>query len=126
MYQQILLDTAASIAPSPPSWVSFLNSALLLLIAAVLGFGGWWLQQKMSGLSKSATDQEQCLDEKSLLDMETQGVLLQLGIVTGKAVKEGTCNGEMTEALNDALDVQTKRSTFLERMATQQLKRKHN
>ena len=105
-----------------PSWVSFMNSVLLLLIGALIGFGVWFIQKKLAALTVSALNHDACLDEKSLLDMETQGVLLELGIVTGKAVKEGMCNGEMTNALATALEMQDKRASFLARMARDNLK----
>lgn len=120
MYQCLI-----AVPTTPPTWGTFLNSALLLVVGAIITFGLWSIQRKVTKIGEVTDEKAQCLDDRDDLILDAISANLELGIVTGKAVRDGRCNGEMTAALAIAQQVQNKKEKFMNETANKAL-RHHN
>lgn len=72
--------------------MEILVSIGLLLIAAVIGFGFWWIQRKIER-------RERTRDAFSFRLMENSLASLEIGKATAEAVRDGHCNGNVSHAL---------------------------
>jgi len=95
-----------------------INTSLFLFGGVVL----WKIQNRMTKIDKRTEKRDACLAERDEIILDSISASLTLGMVTGQAVKEGVCNGNMTNAIVEAGKVQERRIEFMQKTAVEALR----
>lgn len=81
--------------------------------SAITGLGVWWFKRKVEQTEKKSQEQQHNLEALVLMMMETTRANTKLCVAIGEAVRDGTCNGNMSRALETVEKVQEKETRFL-------------
>ena len=81
--------------------------------SAITGLGVWWFKRKVEQTEKKNQEQQHNLEALVLMMMETTRANTKLCVAIGEAVRDGTCNGNMSRALETVEKVQEKETRFL-------------
>ena len=113
MINQILLE----VATAPPSTQSKINSVLLIVVGSLVTFFFALVLRKLDRIEKAQKDQQACVEERDMLLFEVDAALIDVGLVTAIAVRDGKNNGNLVEAIKNLAEVKEKRVNFLTKMA---------
>lgn len=113
MMNQILLEVAAA----SPSAHSKMNSILLIVIGSLVTFFFTLMLRKLDRIEKVQKDQQACVEERDMLLFEVDAAVIDVGLVTAIAVRDGKNNGNLVEAIKHLSEVKEKRVNFLTKMA---------
>ena len=113
MINQILLEVAAAL----PSVQSKINSVLLIVIGSLVTFFFALVLRKLDRIEKAQKDQQACVEERDMLLFEVDAAVIDVGLVTAIAVRDGKNNGNLVEAIKNLIEVKEKRINFLTKMA---------
>ena len=113
MFRQMLL----AVATETPSTQSKLNGVLLIVIGAIVTFFFTLVLRKLDRIEKAQKDQQACIDERDMLLFEVDAAVIDVGLVTAIAVRDGKNNGNLIEAIKHLAEVKEKRLEFLTKMA---------
>ncbi len=105
----------------------WLSLVLTAIPAALVGFGFWWVERKLTKLDEKRTKAQQEQDKRTqeaerireqhqVLLVESVGAAIALGEATARAVQripDAHCNGDMKQALNYAAEMKYKQKKFL-------------
>ena len=83
---------------------------------AVTGFLVWWLKRVIDKRDAKAAEREQNTEKLMLMIMQETRATNVLATATAKAVQripDAHCNGDMTEALTRASEIQNEEKEFL-------------
>lgn len=84
--------------------------------SAITGLLIWWLKKYIDRRDKKADEREQNTERLMLMIMQTSRATNVLAEATAKAVQripDAHCNGDMTEALRKAAEIQKEEQQFL-------------
>lgn len=81
--------------------------------SAITGLGIWWFKRKVEQNEKRSQEQQHNLEALVLMMMESTRANTKLCVAIGEAVRDGTCNGNMSSALETVEKVQEKEKHFL-------------
>lgn len=84
--------------------------------SAITGLLVWWLKRYIDKRDKKADEREQNTERLMLMIMQTSRATNVLAEATAKAVQripDAHCNGDMTEALKKAAEIQKEEQQFL-------------
>ena len=81
--------------------------------SAITGFCIWWVKRKIEANEKKQQEQQLNLEALVLMMMESTRANTKLCVAIGEAVRDGTCNGNMSSALEAVEKVQEKEKKFL-------------
>lgn len=84
--------------------------------SAITGLLVWWLKRHIDKNEKKREEKEKNTENLMLLIMRETRATNVLATATAKAVQripDAHCNGDMTEALKKAADIQTEEKDFL-------------
>ena len=81
--------------------------------SAITGLCIWWVKRKIEANEKKQQEQQQNLEALVLMMMESTRANTKLCVAIGEAVRDGTCNGNMSSALETVNKVQEKEKRFL-------------
>lgn len=84
--------------------------------SAITGLLVWWLKRYIDRRDKKADEREQNTERLMLMIMQTSRATNVLAEATAKAVQripDAHCNGDMTEALKKAAEIQKEEQQFL-------------
>lgn len=84
--------------------------------SAITGLLVWWLKRYIDKRDKKADEREQNTERLMLMIMQTSRATNVLAEATAKAVQripDAHCNGDMTEALRKAAEIQKEEQQFL-------------
>lgn len=87
--------------------------ALFGIPSAITGFAIWWIKRRIEANEKKAQEQQHNLEALVLMMMESTRANTNLCVAIGEAVRDGTCNGNMSSALEKVNKVQEKEKQFL-------------
>ncbi len=87
--------------------------ALFGIPSAITGLAIWWLKRKVEQNEKKQQEQQHNLEALVLMMMESTRANTKLCVAIGEAVRDGTCNGNMSSALETVEKVQEKEKRFL-------------
>ena len=113
MINQILLEAATA----PPSTQSKINSVLLIVVGSLVTFFFALVLRKLDRIEKAQKDQQACVEERDMLLFEVDAAVIDVGLVTAIAVRDGKNNGNLVEAIKNLIEVKEKRVNFLTKMA---------
>ena len=81
--------------------------------SAITGLAVQWMKRKVEQVEKKQQEQQQNLEALILMMMESTRANTKLCVAIGEAVRDGTCNGNMSSALETVQKVQEKEKRFL-------------
>lgn len=84
--------------------------------SAITGFLFWWLKRSIDKREKKSEEREKNTETMMLMIMQTGRATNVLAEATAKAVQripDAHCNGDMTEALKRAAEIQKEEQQFL-------------
>lgn len=81
--------------------------------SAITGLGVWWFKRRIEQNEKKQLEQQHNLEALVLMMMESTRANTKLCVAIGEAVRDGTCNGNMSSALETVNKVQEKEKRFL-------------
>ncbi len=81
--------------------------------SAVTAFCFWAIQRNINKRDASRDETDNARRKNEILLIKCVGASLALGEATGMALKSGTCNGEMSKALEYARQVKHEQKDFL-------------
>lgn len=81
--------------------------------AAITGFAIWWVKRKIEANEKKHEQREKNLESLVLMMMESTRANTNLCVAIGEAVRDGACNGNMSNALAKVNEVQEREKKFL-------------
>ena len=87
--------------------------AAIGLPSIISGIFLYFFKRDMDRRAAQATEREDARRQLDVLLVQGINAALAVGEATGRAVKEGTCNGEMTDALEYSCEVKNKLTNFL-------------
>ena len=80
---------------------------------AITGFAIWWVKRKIEANEKKHEQREKNLESLVLMMMESTRANTNLCVAIGEAVRDGSCNGNMSNALAKVTEVQEREKKFL-------------
>ena len=81
--------------------------------AAITGLAIWWVKRKIEANEKKHEQREKNLESLVLMMMESTRANTNLCVAIGEAVRDGSCNGNMSNALAKVNEVQEREKKFL-------------
>lgn len=81
--------------------------------SAITGLGVYFFKRRVEQNEKKQQEQQQNLESLVLMMMESTRANTRLCVAIGEAVRDGTCNGNMSSALEAVEKVQEKEKQFL-------------
>ena len=81
--------------------------------SSITGLAVWWMKRRVEQAEKKNQEQQQNLEALILMIMESTRANTKLCVAIGEAVRDGTCNGNMSSALETVQKVQEKEKRFL-------------
>ena len=81
--------------------------------SGVFGLLVWYLQRKMAKAEKSREDQQKSVESLVLMMLQSTRANTVLCVATAEAVRDGHCNGNMTNALQAVEKVAEAEKEFL-------------
>lgn len=89
--------------------------------SAITGFCIWWVKKRIEANEKRQQEQQHNLEALVLMMMESTRANTKLCVAIGEAVRDGTCNGNMSSALEAVNKVQEKEKKFLFDLGVKQI-----
>ena len=86
---------------------------LLGLPSAFTGFCFWMLKRHIDKKDGQREELEKCREKFEFLLIQSNGAAIALGEATAHAIRDGKCNGEMSDALAYAQKVKHEQKDFL-------------
>lgn len=81
--------------------------------AGLFGFLIWYIQRRMSAAEKAREEQQKNLESLVLMMLQSTRANTVLCVATAEAVRDGHCNGNMTNALKAVGKVAEAEKDFL-------------
>jgi len=104
-------------------WSSFSTAVVLLIIGAVISLLIWRLQRKIekneSNRAAKEDDREAVRTEWQILQVQSGNAALTGIIAVAEAVRDGHCNGNVTNALKEANIAKKDQEKFLTRQGVE-------
>lgn len=89
--------------------------------SAITGLAVWWMKRRVEQAEKKNQEQQHNLEALILMIMESTRANTKLCVAIGQAVRDGTCNGNMSSALETVEKVQEKEKKFLYDLGIKQI-----
>lgn len=86
-----------------------------------VGLGFWAIQRKITRSDAKREAREIAREEHQILLLRASCASLTLGIATAEAVRDGHCNGNVSQALAEAESIKREHERFLQKQGIRQV-----
>lgn len=95
--------------------------AFLGIPSAVTGLCFWLVERRITVKEREREKQDEIRKQSELILIRGMSASIALGEATANAIKNGTCNGEMSAALDYAQKVKHEQKDFLYQQGVEQI-----